>query len=142
LWRGSGAEHLRGARLVELCFYPTPTDCLQDPGSTQTGNIPSVFRHVKAHPDVALCAEMIDLIRFYVVNQVCQLLPVGQIPIMQEKPCAGLMGILIDMIDPVGIEDTGPTDEAVASKSSAKQEPSWPVIPVINAFFMVSLSPQ
>lgn len=66
--------------------------------------------------------KMIDLVRLYVVNQVCQLLPVGQISIMQEKPCAGLMGILIDMVNSVGIEGAGAADKAVDFIALGQQE--------------------
>ena len=57
---------------------------------------------------------------------------------MQEKAGLGLVDVLIDVIDAVGIETGGAPFQAMdfvplASRNSARYEPSWPVIPVMSA---------
>jgi len=53
---------------------------------------------------MALGTEMIDLLRFYVIDDIGELFSVGEVTVMKKEADIVTMGILIDMINSVGIE--------------------------------------
>ena len=65
-WRR--AEHLAGRGLIETGFDSASADSLEDPRRPQSGHVSSKFGHVKTDPDMALSSQMIDLIRFDIVD--------------------------------------------------------------------------
>jgi len=60
---------------------------------------------------MSLGSEMIDLIRFDIVDDVVDLAGVSQISIMQEKPDISQVRIHIEMIDPGGVEGACPSND-------------------------------
>ena len=89
------------------------TDRLEQSGRAQARDVGRVLRHVEADSDVALSAQVINLIRVEVVNQVDQLIAHREIAIVQVETHIGLVGILIDMVNPPSVECTGPADDSV-----------------------------
>ena len=68
LGRRRRTEHFTGRGLVETGLDAASTDGLKNAGCPQPGHISGKFGHVKADPDVALGGQMINLIRFDIVN--------------------------------------------------------------------------
>jgi hypothetical protein len=51
---------------------------------------------------------VVYLVGHDVVDKVCKLAGVRKVPVMQEKPGAGYMGVRVDVVYPVGIKGAGP----------------------------------
>ncbi len=57
---------------------------------------------------------MVDLVGFYIIDEVGDLLVVGEVAVVKIKPCACIVRIGVDMIDPGGsIEGRCPPDDPV-----------------------------
>ncbi len=69
-----------------------------------------------------LRAQMIDLIRPRVVDQVGELFPVGQIAVVQEQPGGRVVRVLVDVLDPVGVERAGFPNQTVDFIAFGEQE--------------------
>jgi hypothetical protein len=112
LWRWCGAKHFATRGLIEFCLDATATYRRQETCGPQARYIASVFGRVKAHSDVALCPQMIDLVRLHIVNE-GGLLGIRQVAIVQKESGAWVMWILIEMVDTGGIKRAGPADQTV-----------------------------
>src|SRR4029077_5069296 len=77
---------------------------------------------VEAHSDVALRAQVIDLLRLHVVDEVGQLLPRREIAVVEEEVPVAAVRVLINMVDPIGIEGTRTPDYSVYVVAFAKQQ--------------------
>lgn len=53
---------------------------------------------------MALGTEVIDFVRLHLLDHPDQIGGIGQVPVMQDQPAVRNMGILIEVIDTVGIE--------------------------------------
>ncbi len=73
----------------------------------------SVFGNVERDLDVALRAEVIDLVGIDRLEHPAQPGAVGHIAIMQAQPGAGEMRIVVEVIDAVGIEQARPPHQAM-----------------------------
>ena len=105
--RGRGvSEHLTRRSLVEACFDSAPPNGFEHPRRAEPRNVSGELRHVKADPNMALSAKVVNFVRFHIVNKVAQLPPVIQVPVMQEKLVLGIMGIRVDMINSICIKGT------------------------------------
>ena len=62
---------------------------------------------------MALGAEVVDLARIDVLHQSHQTGGVGEIAIMELESDTPIMGVLIDVINPAGVETGGAPDNAV-----------------------------
>ena len=83
------------------------------------------FGNVEADPDVALRAEVVDLVRLEFVDQFDQIDRVGQVAVVKEKLHAIDVRILVQVIDAIGVEGARAADDPVdlvtlASKRSAR----------------------
>ena len=78
--------------------------------------------NVEADPDVALRAEMVDLVGLDIVQQVLQRGAVAEVAVVQEELHAVDVRVLVKMIDAVGVERTGAADDAVDLVALAEQE--------------------
>ena len=91
---------------------------------------------------VRLSAQVVNFVGPYGFENPVQAARIDQVAVMKFQSAATDLGIFVEMIDSVRVEVGGATDDAVnfvpfSSKSSVRYEPSWPVIPVINARFMI-----
>src|ERR1700721_4128011 len=71
---------------------------------------------------MALCREVIKLIRREAVNQIPHPLRTGEIAVMQKKPCAWLIGVLINVVDSLRVECARPADNPVDFISLGQQK--------------------
>jgi len=113
LGRGRRPEHLAARGLVKAGFDAAPAEGLEEARRSQRSDVPGVFGEVEAHADVALGAEMVDLIGPEVVDEIGHLLGIGQVAIVEKEPDIRKMRIFIEMVDPAAVEATGTANEAV-----------------------------
>ncbi len=71
---------------------------------------------------MALGTKVIDLLRLHQLNDPNQVSAVGQIAVMEHQPWISLMGILIEVINPGGVEAAGTALNAMNFVSLLKQE--------------------
>ena len=107
------AEHLGGSGLVELDGVIGPVQGFEDAKVPHGDGIGGVFGHLKGDGDVALGAEVVDLIRFDAVDHAGEAHRVGEIAEVQGQRQGLLVGIAVDVLDAAGIETARTTDDAV-----------------------------
>ena len=71
---------------------------------------------------MALGAKVINLIGLHLLHDPNQVGAVGQVPVVEHQPWILFMGILVKMINPVGVEAAGPALDAVHLVTLLKQE--------------------
>ena len=100
------ANHLRGRSLVEACssFEAQDPDGFQQAQRAQCVGVCDVLRCLERHTDVALGCEVIDFVRLHLLHDPNQVGGIRQVAIVQMHPHAFLMGVLVEVVDPVGIE--------------------------------------
>jgi hypothetical protein len=59
---------------------------------------------------MALGAQMVDLVRFDVVNQIIQLLSARKIAVMEKQPHSCVVWILVDVIETASVKAAGATN--------------------------------
>ncbi len=62
---------------------------------------------------MALRTEVVDLVRLHRAHQVDQADAVVQVAVMQAQPNVAVVRVLIDVVEPLGVEGRRPTDQAV-----------------------------
>ena len=126
---------------------PRRPDRLQQPHRGEAGDVTGEDRLVEGDPDVGLRAEVVDLVRVDVAQQVDQRHAVVEVAVVQEQPPVRRVRVLVDVVEPLGVEATTSAAPGRAprspcsSSSSARYEPSCPVMPVIKADFATRCSP-
>ena len=63
--------------------------------------------------DVALRGEVVDLVGLHLLHDADQVGGVGQVAVVQEQLRAGLVRVLVEMVDAVGVERGGAALDAV-----------------------------
>ena len=107
LRRRGRAEHLRGRRLVVAAVDPGRADRLEQPQGAGAVGRRGVLRHLEGDLDVALRAEVVDLVGLDGVDQVDQAHAVGQVAVVQVQVGA------VDVVDPAAVDRRGAPDQAV-----------------------------
>ena len=104
------AIELTGAGLVDPGCIRQSQDPhgLQDPEGAEGIAVGGVLRRLKAHRHMALCTKVVDLIGLHLLDDSNQVGAVGEVPVMEHQPRITLMRILIEMINSVRVEATGP----------------------------------
>jgi hypothetical protein len=90
---------------------------------------------------MALWRQVVDLIRLHLLDNADEIGEICHVAIMQSEAAVGGMRVLIEVIS---VEERGAALDTVhlvtlLKQNSARYAPSWPVIPVIKAFFMFTL---
>ncbi|MBW8700288.1 hypothetical protein MBT84_11820 [Streptomyces sp. MBT84] len=62
---------------------------------------------------MGLGAQVVHLVRLDVAQQVHQRHSVGEVGVMQHEVAFGLLGSLVDVVDPLGVEAGRPPQQAV-----------------------------
>jgi hypothetical protein len=62
---------------------------------------------------VTLGAQVVDLGRLNIVNEICHLSRHREISIMKMKPDLRSMRVMVDMINAIGVESAGTADKPV-----------------------------
>ena len=122
LGRRRRPEHLAARGLIEAGFNAGAAEDLQDTRRPEGGDVSRVFGEIEAHPDVTLGAEVVDLVGLEVVDEIGQLLRIGQIPIMEKETDVREMLIVIKVIDPAAVKAARAADEAVDLVSFSEEE--------------------
>ena len=115
-------EHLAGGGLVEAGLDSRLPDRLKEPDCSETRHVPGVLRHVKTHTDMALGAQVVNLIRPDLLEEVGKLSGNGEVAVVEVDPRLRVMEILVEVVDPFRVEGAGPADEAVDLIALAEQE--------------------
>ena len=76
-------------------------------------DVGGVLRRVEADLHVALGGEVVDLVGPYFLHNPDQIRRIRHVPVMQEEAHFLMMRILVEMIDPVGVELAGPPLDTV-----------------------------
>ena len=83
-WRR--AEHLRARRLVKAGGNPRRANRLKQPNGAKARDVTGVIGHLEADLDVALRAQVVDLVGLHLVEQVDQADAVVQVALVQAQP--------------------------------------------------------
>ena len=97
-------------------------DRLEEPGRSESAHIPRVLRLFERDHDVALSAEVVDLVGLDGPDQAGELGPVGEVPVVQVQPNTWLVGIPVEVVDPTRVERRGPPDDPVNLVPVLQQE--------------------
>ena len=103
-------EALLGWHLVHLAGRPQGVD------------IGGVFGGLEADGDVALRAEVVDLVGLGFLDDAHQVAGVGQVAVVQLEAGVFDVGVLVNVIDPLGVEQAGATLDAVHDVAFFEQE--------------------
>src|SRR5205823_5469823 len=79
------AIHLAARGLVKARSNSGFANGFQNADRSHTGDVGGVFRNIETDTDVALRTEMINFIRYQIVEQLYQINRIGQIAVMQEQ---------------------------------------------------------
>ncbi len=71
---------------------------------------------------MALGGEIVDLVGLNLLDDADQVGRVGQVAVMHEEADVRLVRVLVEMIDPVGIDERGTALDAVDDIALAEQE--------------------
>ncbi len=123
---GEDAEHLGRAGLVitqrAAALGGVVAHRLEQPERAERHHVGGVFRHLERDFDVALRAEIVDLVRLDRLEHAAQRRAVGKIAVMEGELFARDVGIVIEMVDAVGVEQTRPPHQAVHLIALLQQE--------------------
>ncbi len=71
---------------------------------------------------MALRPQVIDLVGANLVEEVGELARIGEIAIVQDDAGLGVVWILVEMLDPLRMEGTGPPDQPVDRVALREQQ--------------------
>ena len=86
------------------------------------GDVAGVVGHLKADLDVALRAEVVDLVRMHRTHQIHQADTVVQVAVVQPQPNVAVVRILVDAVESLGVEGRCPTDQTVNLVALGEQQ--------------------
>ena len=109
------AVELRGGCLVEtgLALEPEDTDGLEQAQGTNTVGVGRVLGLLKGNGDVALGGKVVDLVRLHELDDANEAGGVRHIPVVEDEAAVRLMGVLVEVVDAVGVEQRGSALDAV-----------------------------
>ena len=94
------------------CRYEIP-DSLDETKRAQSDDVGRVLRLLKRDFHMRLSAQVVYLIRLNFLQNTSEPSPVSQIPIMEKEMGSKIMGVLIEMVNSVGIKGAGSTNDPV-----------------------------
>ncbi len=107
------AEHLTARGLVKSCIHTRLAHGFEDARGADASDITGVFWNIKADTHMALSAEMIDLIRLQIINELHQVHAIGQVAVVEKKFHAVDMRIRVNVVDAGRVECARAADDAV-----------------------------
>lgn len=72
-----------------------------------------VFGLLKAYRHVGLSRQIVNLVRLDLLNDAYQAGRICQVAVVQDEPAVVDVGVLVQMVDTIGIEERGPSLDAV-----------------------------
>jgi hypothetical protein len=117
-------EHFTGGGLVEtgFLFQAENADAFQNAQGTEGVGIGGVFGRFEGDGDVALRGEVIEFVGLNLLQDADQAGGVGQVAMMEDEPAVGLVRVLVEMVDPLGVEQGGAAFNAVDGVAFVQQE--------------------
>jgi hypothetical protein len=85
----------------------------QDAQGAERDAVRRVFRRLKANRHVALGAQVVDLIGLHLLDDPDQVGAVCEVTVVEHQARIALMRVLVEVIDPGGVEAAGPPLVAV-----------------------------
>ena len=109
------AVEFGGAGLVEaaLLFQAEDADGFEYAQGADAVGVGGVFGLFKADRDVALRGEVVDFVGLHLLNDADQAAGIGEVAVVQDELAIGLVLILLEVIDAVGVEERRATLDAV-----------------------------
>ncbi len=119
------AEHLGAAGLVEANLLPAvlhvAADGLQQPDDPHAHHVHGVLGLIEAHADMALGAQVVDLVRLDLIQQIAEGPRVGEVTVVEVE--AGIGGLPdMQMVDAIRVEQAGTAHDAVDLVPLGQQE--------------------
>jgi len=129
-WRGfrlrrlGRAKELAGGCLIKARTAIKPAHRFEHARSAQTRHVTGIFWHIKRNTHMALGCQVVNLIRFGVVDHVSKAAGGAHISVMQEQPRCTVddMRILIQVVNAFCIESTRPADDAMDLVTFVQEE--------------------
>ena len=123
------AVELGGGGLVDAGFGGEAEDAnsLEDAEGAEGVGIGGVFRSLEGDSDVTLGAEVVDLVGLDLLNDADQVGRIGEIAVVEDEAGQGaadvdLMGVLVEVIDAIGVEAAGAALDAMDAIALLQQE--------------------
>ena len=115
---------LRSAGLIEagLLFQPEDADRLQDAQRADAIRVGRVLRLLERDGHMAHRGQVVDLVGLHLLDDAHQAGEVGQVAVVQHEVAVIDMRILIEMVDPVGVEQAAAALEAMHLVALAQQQ--------------------
>ena len=101
---------------------PQNPDGLENPKGAQRIGIGCVFRCLKTDRHMALGAQVVDLIGLDLLDDLDQIAAVREISVVENQSGIHIVGILVQMIDPAGVEAAGPSFDPMNDVSLLQQQ--------------------
>ena len=70
----------------------------------RASDVGGVLRFFERYRDMALGRQVVDLVRLYLLDDADQVGGVGQVAVVQHEALVGLVRVLVQVVDAVGIE--------------------------------------
>ena len=114
---------LTGAGLIEarLFLQPEDADRLQQAQRAQAVGVGRVLGRIEADRHMTLRSQVVDLVGLHLLHDADQVRRVGHITIVEDEVAPVDMRILIEAVDPVGVEQRRTALDAVNFITLAKQ---------------------
>ena len=118
------AVEFGGAGLVEagFLFQTENADGFEQAQGADGVDIGGVFGAFEADGDVALGAEVVDFVGLDLLDDADEVAGVGEIAVVQLEPSLGDVGVLVDVIDALGVEQRGAALDAVDNVAFFEEE--------------------
>src|SRR5579862_4346054 len=113
LWREGGAEHFGARGLIKLGLRTAAADSLEKTHRAKPTDISSVLGHVETYPNMTLCGKVVEFVGLKTIDKILTPFRAGNIPVMEEETGAGMIGVLINVIDTLGIKRARAANNAV-----------------------------
>src|ERR1039458_6100487 len=122
LGRRGAAEHLARRRLVEAALDTGAPGGFQEAECADGDDVGGKLGDLETYLDVALGPEVVDLVGTQVVEQRGERTAVGEVGVVEEEARSGLVDVLIDVVEPVGVQAGGTAFQAVDLVALGKKE--------------------
>ncbi len=118
------AVELGGRRLVEACLLlqAKQADRLEQPQRPQRIGIGRVFGRLEADHDMRLRGEIVDLVRLGLLDDADQVGRIGHVAVVEDEALVGLVRLLVEVLDPPGVERRRPPLDAVDDVALFEEE--------------------
>jgi hypothetical protein len=118
----SGAEDFGAGGLIEARLAAAAADGFEKAGGAKSRDVAGVFGNIEADAHVALRGEVVEFVRGKCVDEAENPFGARQVAMMEEEAGARLVGVLIDVIDALGVESARAADDAVDFIAFGKEE--------------------